>query len=162
MYNTIVTAGRLASDTEIREVSSNKVCKFRMCISSNRSKEPCFIDVEMWGRQAEIAHEHLEKGRLILVQGEIRYSSWENEGKQYQGNQRNLGNPSESKGKRINTHQNSSRNHQASSRISQNHFLIHFATKSDTNNPNGTAAAQPRSTNRSPEPQRRDHARRTH
>lgn len=83
MYNTIVTAGRLASDTEIREVSNNKVCKFRMCISSNRSKEPCFIDVEMWGRQAEIAHEHLEKGRLILVQGEIRYSSWENEGKQY-------------------------------------------------------------------------------
>lgn len=83
MYNTIVTAGRLASDTDMREVSSNKVCKFRMCISSNRSKEPCFIDVEMWGRQAEIAHEHLEKGRLILVQGEIRYSSWENEGKQY-------------------------------------------------------------------------------
>ena len=42
-------------------------------------------------------------------------------------------NPLKIEGKLINTHQNSSRNHQGSSRISQNHFLIHFATKSNTN-----------------------------
>ena len=62
------------------------------------------------------------------------------------------------KGKLINIHQNSSRNHQGSSRISQNDFLIHFATKSSTN-PKGTAARHTPGdlSNRSPEPQRRDH-----
>ena len=39
---------------------------------------------------------------------------------------------SKNKVKLINNKHNSSRNHQGSSTISQNHFLIHFATKSNT------------------------------
>ena len=61
----------------------------------------------------------------------------------HQGNQRNPLNPSKIKGKLFNTHQNSSRDHQGSSRISQNHFLIHVATKSNTLNPKGTAERHP-------------------
>ena len=83
MYNTIVAAGYLVSDPEVREVSSKKFCKLRMCVSSNRAKEPCFIDVEFWNRQAEIAEEYLKKGRSIIVQGELRASSWEKEGQKY-------------------------------------------------------------------------------
>jgi|TARA_R110002153_G_scaffold44703_2_gene126093 single-strand DNA-binding protein len=81
MYNTIVAAGYLVSDPEVREVSSKKFCKLRMCVSSNRAKEPCFIDVEFWNRQAEIAEEYLKKGRSIIAQGELRSSSWEKDGK---------------------------------------------------------------------------------
>lgn len=85
MYNTITAAGYLVSDPETRDVSSKKVCKLRMCISSNRAKEgeKLFIDVEMWGRQAEIAEEYLKKGRSIIVNGELRRNSWENDGKKY-------------------------------------------------------------------------------
>ena len=85
MYNTITAAGYLVSDPETRDVSSKKVCKLRMCISSNRAKEgeKLFIDVEMWGRQAEIADEYLKKGRSIIVNGELRRNSWENDGKKY-------------------------------------------------------------------------------
>lgn len=85
MYNTITAAGYLVSDPETRNVSSKKVCKLRMCISGNRAKEgeKLFIDVEMWGRQAEIADEYLKKGRSIIVNGELRRNSWENEGKKY-------------------------------------------------------------------------------
>lgn len=83
MYNTIVAAGYLVSDPEVREVSSKKFCKLRMCVSSNRAKEPCFIDVEFWNRQAEIAEEYLKKGRSIIVQGELRASSWEKEGQKH-------------------------------------------------------------------------------
>ena len=43
----------------------------------------------------------------------------------------------------INIHQNSSRNHQGSSRISQNHFLIHFAKQSQTPNHKGTGTRTP-------------------
>ena len=56
MYNTIVTAGYLVSDPEMREVGGSKVCKMRMCISDNKAKDPCFIDVEVWDRQAEVAN----------------------------------------------------------------------------------------------------------
>ena len=80
MYNTIVAAGYLVSDPEVREVSSKKFCKLRICISSNRAKEHCFIDVEFWNRQAEIAEEYLKKGRSIIAQGELRSSSWEKDG----------------------------------------------------------------------------------
>ena len=83
MYNTIVAAGYLASDPEIREVGDAKVCKIRLCISPNRAKEPCFMDAELWNKQAEIANEYLKKGRAIILQGEVRQSSWESEGKKY-------------------------------------------------------------------------------
>ena len=85
MFNSITAAGYLVQDPDTREVNSKKVCKVRLCISNNRAKddEKLFIDVEMWGRQAEIADEYLKKGRSIIVQGELRRNSWENEGKKY-------------------------------------------------------------------------------
>ena len=85
MFNTITAAGYLVQDPETRDVNSKKVCKLRLCISSNRAKddEKVFIDVEMWGRQAEIAEEYLKKGRSVIVNGELRRNSWEKEGKKY-------------------------------------------------------------------------------
>jgi len=83
MYNTIVAAGHLAADPELREVGSAKVCKIRLCISGNIAKEPCFVDAELWNKQAEVANEYLKKGRAIILQGELRQSSWEKEGKTY-------------------------------------------------------------------------------
>lgn len=85
MFNTITAAGYLVSDPETRSVGDKKVCKVRLCISGNRAKddEKLFIDVEMWGRQAEIADEYLKKGRSIIVNGELRRNTWEKEGKKY-------------------------------------------------------------------------------
>ena len=83
MYNTIVTAGYLVSDPETRSVGDSKVCKMRMCISDNKAKDPCFIDVEVWDRQAEVASEYLKKGRSIILNGELKTSSWETDGKKY-------------------------------------------------------------------------------
>jgi len=86
MYNTITTAGYLVSDPEVRQFKDNKVCHLRMCISNDRAKEKCFIDVELWGKQAEVAKEYLSKGRSILLNGELKYASWEHEGKKYSKN----------------------------------------------------------------------------
>ena len=84
MHNTIVAAGYVAADPEIREVKGdNKVCKLRLCISSNKAKTPCFIDAELWNRQAEIAAEYLSKGRRIIINGELCNSSWEKDGKTF-------------------------------------------------------------------------------
>ena len=78
----------------------------------------------------------------------------------HQGNQRNPLNPSESKGKLINTHQNSSRNNQGSSTISKHQ------TKGQGHGHTGTQAHGhtdgPRSTNHRSKPQRQDHTPRNH
>lgn len=83
MYNTVVAAGHLASDPEMRQVGDSKVCKIRLCVSGKRAKEPCFIDAELWNKQAETANQYLTKGRPIIIQGELRSSSWETDGKKY-------------------------------------------------------------------------------
>lgn len=86
MYNTITAAGYLVSDPEIRSFGDNQVCHIRMCASSDRAKEKCFIDVELWGKQADIAKQYLTKGRSILITGELKFSSWEHDGKKYSKN----------------------------------------------------------------------------
>jgi single-strand DNA-binding protein len=86
MYNTITTAGYLVSDPEVRSFNDNTVCQIRMCISNDRAKEKCFIDVELWNKQGEIAKQYLSKGRSILLTGELKFSSWEHEGKKYSKN----------------------------------------------------------------------------
>jgi single-strand DNA-binding protein len=86
MYNTITTAGYLVSDPEVRSFNDNTVCQIRMCISNDRAKEKCFIDVELWGKQADIAKQYLTKGRSILLTGELKFSSWEHDGKKYSKN----------------------------------------------------------------------------
>lgn len=84
MYNTIIAAGYLVTDPELRDVkNNNKVCKIRMQISDSKSKSPCYIDAELWNKQAEIANEYLSKGRRIILQGELSQSSWEKEGKKF-------------------------------------------------------------------------------
>ena len=36
-----------------------------------------FVDVTLWGRQAEVAGEYLSKGRQVLVEGRLQLDSWE-------------------------------------------------------------------------------------
>jgi single-strand DNA-binding protein len=81
MYNSIVVAGYLVADPELREVKNNsKVCKLRLCISEANSKAPCYIDAELWDKQAETAAKFLVKGRRIIAQGELSQSTWEKDG----------------------------------------------------------------------------------
>ena len=75
MYNTITAAGYLVSDPETRDVNSQKSLQTTSCVFlaiEQKNDEKLFIDVEMWGRQAEIADEYLKKGRSIIVNGELR------------------------------------------------------------------------------------------
>jgi single-strand DNA-binding protein len=84
MYNSIVVAGYLVSDPEIKDTKNNsKVCKLRLCISEQNAKTPCYIDMELWDKQASIAHEYLSKGRRIIAQGELSQSTWEKDGKKF-------------------------------------------------------------------------------
>jgi single-strand DNA-binding protein len=83
-YNKIIMVGNLTRDPELRSVGSQSVCK--MNIASNRqyknrttgslSQEVCFVDVEVWGGQADTCKLYLQKGRSVLVEGRLKLDSW--------------------------------------------------------------------------------------
>jgi len=42
--------------------------------------EPTFVDVTVWGRQAETASEYLAKGSPVLIEGRLKLDAWEKDG----------------------------------------------------------------------------------
>ncbi|HEV2953993.1 MAG TPA: single-stranded DNA-binding protein [Candidatus Dormibacteraeota bacterium] len=91
MVNKVILVGRLAADPEVRATQTGMhVANLRVVTNSyagkdeggKRQEEAEFHRLVIFGRQAEIAGEHLRKGRLIFANGRLRTSSWEDaEGK---------------------------------------------------------------------------------
>lgn len=84
MYNSITAAAYLVKDPESRTTSTGKkVTNLRVGISSGNTKDKCYLDVQYWDKQADIAEKYLTKGREFIVQGELCMSSWEKDGKNF-------------------------------------------------------------------------------
>lgn len=88
--NVVVLIGRLTRDPELKSTNNGKYfCRFSL--ASNRQiynrdtqesrDEVGFFDCVAWGKSAEILHKYVQKGRRICVEGSLRWSSWEHEGK---------------------------------------------------------------------------------
>lgn len=78
MVNAITLVGRAGKDPEMRYFESGRV-KTTFSLAVNRptkEKETDWFDIELWGRQAEIAGEYVRKGSLIGVEGRIDFNSW--------------------------------------------------------------------------------------
>ena len=84
-YNRIVIVGNLTRDPEFKQLSSGmSVC--RLSIATNRqfknrqtgtmTQDVCYVDVDVWGTQAESCNKYLQKGRPILVEGRLKFDSW--------------------------------------------------------------------------------------
>ncbi|MDD4895768.1 MAG: single-stranded DNA-binding protein [Atribacterota bacterium] len=83
--NCFVGIGRLTRDPELRYTPSGRaVCRFGLAI--NRSyknqegtnvEDTLFINISVWGKQAEYCSQFLKKGRRIAVNGELRSNSWQ-------------------------------------------------------------------------------------
>ena len=76
--NHIVLVGRAGKDPEMRFFESGKVVT-TFSIAVNRpvkDRVTDWFDIEVWGKQAEIAGEYIKKGSLIGVEGRIRWDSW--------------------------------------------------------------------------------------
>ena len=85
-YNRVVMVGNLTRDPDYKQLTSGQsVC--RLGIASNRQfknrqsgtmvQEVCYIDIDVWGPQAESCNQYLQKGRAILVEGRIKFDTWE-------------------------------------------------------------------------------------
>ncbi len=87
MYQRVVIVGNLGRDPELRYTASGTpVANFPVATNrrwtdneGNPNEETTWFRVSVFGRQAEICNQYLEKGRSVLVDGEIRTSQYEDQ-----------------------------------------------------------------------------------
>lgn len=78
MVNSVILVGRAGRDPEMRYFESGRV-KTTFSLAVNRptkEKETDWFDIEIWGRQAEIAGEYVRKGGLIGIEGRLDFNRW--------------------------------------------------------------------------------------
>ena len=88
-YNRVVLVGNLTRDPELRYIpSGTAVTEIGLAVNDRRKNaagewidETTFIDITLWGRQAEIASEYLNKGSSVLIEGRLKLDTWEKDGK---------------------------------------------------------------------------------
>jgi single-strand DNA-binding protein len=79
-FNKITIVGYLGRDPELRYTpQGNAVCNFSVATTEKRKtargdveEHTIWFRVTAWGRQAEVAHEYLAKGRQVYVEGRLR------------------------------------------------------------------------------------------
>lgn len=84
--NNVSLVGRLIKDPELRYVGEKNSAVTNFVIAVDRDyktlqgeRESDFINIEAWGKQAEIICEYMTKGRLIGIEGKIKVDKYKNE-----------------------------------------------------------------------------------
>lgn len=83
--NHVVLAGNLTRDPELRQINPDRVVA-NVGIAINRrwknangeqQEEATFVDLEAWGRTAELMGQYLKKGSPVYVEGRLKLDQWE-------------------------------------------------------------------------------------
>ncbi|MBT4855868.1 single-stranded DNA-binding protein [bacterium] len=85
-FNRVIMIGNLTRDPDLKELGSGQsVC--RLGLAANRQyknrqsgemvQEVCFIDIDVWGPQAESCNQYLQKGRQVLIEGRLKLDNWQ-------------------------------------------------------------------------------------
>jgi single-strand DNA-binding protein len=85
-FNKVIIAGNLTRDPELRYTPKGTAVA-RITLAVNRTfssseggekkEEVSFVDVDVWGRQAEVISQYMKKGRPLLVEGRLKQDTWE-------------------------------------------------------------------------------------
>jgi single-strand DNA-binding protein len=87
-FNRVVLVGNLTRTPELRHIPSGlAVTDIGLAVNDRRKSangewvdEVTFVDITLWGRQAEVACEYATKGSPLLVEGRLKLDTWESEG----------------------------------------------------------------------------------
>ncbi len=76
--NSVSLVGRVGRDPDVRYFESGSVvANFTMAVNRrNREDEPDWFNIEIWGKQAQVAADYVKKGSLIGVSGSFKLDSW--------------------------------------------------------------------------------------
>ena len=76
--NTINLVGRDGREPDVRYFESGStVANFTLAVNRiSRGDEPDWFNLEIWGKQAQIAADYVKKGSLVGITGSFKIDSW--------------------------------------------------------------------------------------
>lgn len=82
-FNRVFLIGNLTRDPELKYTQSGlAVCEFGLAVNrkfrtnDQEREETLFVDITVFGRQAETANEYLAKGRPVFIEGRLKLDQW--------------------------------------------------------------------------------------
>lgn len=83
--NKVMLLGNITRELEVRYTpKGTAVCDLGMAINrirtgdnGERIEEVTYVDVTLWGRQAELAGQYLAKGRPVFIEGRLQLDQWD-------------------------------------------------------------------------------------
>lgn len=90
-FNRVILVGNLTRDPELRYIpSGTAVTDIGLAVNDRRKnqngewvEDTQFVDVTLWSRTAEVASEYLSKGSSVLIEGRLKYDTWEKDGQKH-------------------------------------------------------------------------------
>ncbi len=78
--NKVMLIGTLTRDPDLKHTASGMaVADIGLAINrkTKEREETTFVDITLWGKQAELAGQYLRKGRPVYIEGRLQLDSWE-------------------------------------------------------------------------------------
>lgn len=77
--------GNLTRDVELKYTTKGMaICQFGIAVNrvwsneaGEKQEEVTFVDIEMFGRKAEVVAEYFKKGKPIYIEGRLKLDSWD-------------------------------------------------------------------------------------
>ena len=86
MFNKVILIGNLTRDPELRYTpQGTSVCNFGIAVNrkyrqgDEMKEEVTFINIVVFGKQADTCGQYLNKGNPVLVEGRLQERRWETE-----------------------------------------------------------------------------------
>jgi single-strand DNA-binding protein len=87
-FNKVLLIGNLTRDPEVRYTpKGTAVGDLAIAINDSYKAQDgtvketvTYVDIEVWGRQAETCKQYLTKGRPVFIEGRLKLDQWEQEG----------------------------------------------------------------------------------
>jgi single-strand DNA-binding protein len=84
-FNKVILLGNLTRDPETRVTANGTtICKLGLATSrvfmtrdGERKEETTFVDIDAFGKQAEVITKYMRKGRALMVEGRLKLDQWE-------------------------------------------------------------------------------------
>jgi single-strand DNA-binding protein len=84
--NHVTLAGNLTRDPELRQIGADRVVASTGLAVNRRWKDPTtgeqreeatFVEIEAWGRTAELLGQYLKKGSPAYIEGRLKLDAWD-------------------------------------------------------------------------------------
>jgi single-strand DNA-binding protein len=84
-FNQVLLMGNVTRDPQFKQLpNGSAVADFGLAASrkyrnaaGEDKEETCFVDCAAFGKQAEVIHQYVTKGKPLFVQGRLKYDTWE-------------------------------------------------------------------------------------